>query len=182
MAYGIAHSRAHTRDRAAKAFSTCVCRYVQFVRSLIVAGGHRSQAGRQAFTLRARRTTSPSVPMCFRRLDCDIHASPKSHNVSDSTLPDVRRPIRPNIRLPIRPNRRLQHTISSVTPAAVAADAPDRGDTSASLRHHPLTSQLIPNVFLDTSPGGGASCMLNFGFRTAEAEQFWVRRGRVISH
>ncbi len=43
-------------------------------------------------------------------------------------------------------NRRMQQTISSVTPAAVAADAPDRGDTSASLRHHPLTSQLILDV------------------------------------
>ncbi len=40
----------------------------------------------------------------------------------------------------------LQQTISSVTTAAVAADVPDRGDTSAALRHHPLTSQLNPDV------------------------------------
>ncbi len=40
----------------------------------------------------------------------------------------------------------MHQTISSVTPAAVAADAPDRGDTSASLRHHPLTSQVISDV------------------------------------
>ncbi len=43
-------------------------------------------------------------------------------------------------------NRSMHQTISSVTLAAVAANAPDRCDTSATLRHHPLTSQVNPDV------------------------------------
>ncbi len=96
-----------------------------------------ASAGLQASATRARRTTSPSIPMWFI-VPIVIALQGRSPAMSPASC--LLFPVQSGL------TEGMHQTISSVTPAAVAADAPDRGDTSATLRHHPLTSQVIPDV------------------------------------